>query len=189
MTYSDGKLPAPVSSRAEERVGMGQRLWAIMKRRAERSPATMELATLRSEISPLRFASVEMTGVRGIVLGNLLPGITVCCLPLSSSRAGLPVVMSDRYSSLLKRRVEKSPATMGRATFRSEISLLRFAVVEMTGRYHLFLYGPFVFRTDAEIVPPFIGLYQQRGEKAGPKSFLCRSAQSMEAERGGQKPS
>ena len=34
-----------------------------MKRRAERSPATMELVTLWSEISPLRFASVEMTGV------------------------------------------------------------------------------------------------------------------------------
>ena len=79
----------------------------------------------------------------------------------------------------------------GLATFRSEISPLRSAFVEMTGagRYHLFLHGPFVFRTDGETVSPFIGLYQQRGEKAGPKSFLCRSAQSMEAERGGQKPS
>ena len=60
--------------------------------------------------------------------------MTVCCLPLSSSRAGLPVVMSDRYSSLMKRRAERSPATLGRATFRSEISPLRFAFVEMTGR-------------------------------------------------------
>ena len=34
----------------------------------------------------------------------------------------------------MKRRVERSPATMGRATFRREISLLRFAFVEMTGR-------------------------------------------------------
>ena len=93
MTYSDGKLPAPVSSRAEERTGMvvktlgsndtpsreishrnatrtirggdfstplrfrrndgavssraeeragmGQRLWALMKRRAQRSPANL----------------------------------------------------------------------------------------------------------------------------------------------------
>ena len=80
----------------------------------------------------------------------------------------------------------------GRATFRREISLLRFAFVEMTGRYHryhLFLHSPFGFRTDGETISPFTELYQQRGEKAGPKSFLCRSAQSMEAERGGQKPS
>ena len=81
----------------------------------------------------------------------------------------------------------------GRATFRREISLLRFAFVEMTGSdigvIHAFLHGPFVFRADGETVPSFTGLYQQRGEKAGPKSFLCRSAQSMEAERGGQKPS
>ena len=80
---------------------------------------------------------------------------------------------------------------LGLAAFRREISPLRNAFVEMTGagRYHLFLHGPFGFRTDGETVSPFIGLYQQRGEKAGPKSFLCRSAQSMEAERGGQKPS
>ena len=77
----------------------------------------------------------------------------------------------------------------GLATFRSEISPLRFAFVEMTGSVHAFLHSPFVFRTDGETVPFFTGLYQQRGEKAGPKSFLCRSAQSMEAERGGQKPS
>ena len=38
-----------------------QGLWALMKRRAERSPATMELVTLWSEISPLRSAVVEMT--------------------------------------------------------------------------------------------------------------------------------
>ena len=38
-----------------------QGLWALMKRRAERSPATLGLATFRSEISPLRFAAVEMT--------------------------------------------------------------------------------------------------------------------------------
>ena len=38
------------------------------------------LATFRSEISPLRFASVEMTGVRGIVWGNLSPG-NDCMLP------------------------------------------------------------------------------------------------------------
>ena len=95
----------------------------------------------------------------------------------------------QRLWALMKRRVERPPATMWRATFRREISPLRSASVEMTGagRYHLFLHGPFVFRTDAETVSPFIGLYQQRGEKAGPKSFLCRSAQSMEAEREGQK--
>ena len=71
------------------------------------------LATFRSEISPLRFASVEMTGA-GQRFGQFVSlRMTVCCLPLSSSRAVLPVVMSDRYSSLLKRRVERSPATMG----------------------------------------------------------------------------
>ena len=43
MTYSDGKFPVPVSFRAEERADMGQRLWALLKRRAERSPATMGL--------------------------------------------------------------------------------------------------------------------------------------------------
>ena len=77
----------------------------------------------------------------------------------------------------------------GLATFRSEISPLRYGRNDGAGRYHLFLHSPFVFRADGETVPFFIGLYQQRGEKAGPKSFLCRSAQSMEAERGGQKPS
>ena len=164
-----------------------QGLWALMKCRVERSPATLGRATFQSEISPLRFASVEMTGA-GQRFGQFVSlRMTVCCLPASSSRAGLPVVMSDRYSSLLKRRVERSPATMGLPHFG-----VRFrcsATVEMTGRYYIFLHGPFVFRTDAETVPPFIGLYQQRGEKAGPKSFLCRSAQSMEAEREGQKPS
>ena len=97
----------------------------------------------------------------------------------------------QRLWALMKRRVERSPATMELVTLWSEISLLRFAFVEMTGagRYHLFLHGPFGFRTDGETVPFFIGLYQQRGEKAGPKSFLCRSAQSMEAGREGQKPS
>ena len=75
-------------------------------------------------------------------------------------------------------------------TLWSEISLLRFAFVEMTElSVPALLHSSFVFRTDGETVSPFIGLYQQRGEKAGPKSFLCRSAQSMEAERGGQKPS
>ena len=53
--------------RAEERAGMGQRFWALMKRRAERSPATLGRATFRSEISPLRFAFVEMTGRGGII--------------------------------------------------------------------------------------------------------------------------
>ena len=91
--------------------------------------------------------------------------------------------------ALLKRRVERSPATMGRVRWSCEISPLRSVAVEMTGRYHIFLHGPFGFRTDGETISPFTGLYQQRGEKAGPKSFLCRSAQSMEAERGGQKPS
>ena len=50
---------------------MGQGLWALMKRRAQRSPATMGRAAFRREISPLRFAAVEMTGVQGIVLVNL----------------------------------------------------------------------------------------------------------------------
>ena len=37
------------------------------------------------------------------------------------------------FGGLMKRRVERSPVTMGRAAFRSEISPLRFASVEMTG--------------------------------------------------------
>ena len=140
-----------------------------------------------SNDTPPRQAAVWWSGHRFGQFVSLR--MTVCCPPTSSSRAGLPVVMSDRYSSLMKRRVERSPATMELATFQSEISPLRSAFVEMTGRYHIFLHGPFGFRADAETVPSFTGLYQQRGEKAGPKSFLCRSAQSMEAERGGQKPS
>ena len=92
------------------------------------------LATFRSEISPLRFASVEMTGVWGSVWGNLSLGMTVCCPPTSSSRAGERAGMGQGFWVLMKRRVERSPATMGLATFRSEISPLRFASVEMTGR-------------------------------------------------------
>ena len=96
--------------------------------------------------------------------------------------------------ALVKRRAERSPATMELATFRSEISPLRFdhrndGGWSDIGVIHALFHGPFVFRADGETVPSFTGLYQQRGEKAGPKSFLCRSAQSMEAERGGQKPS
>ena len=165
-----------------------QGLGALMKRRAERSPATKGRATFRREISPLRFAAVEMTGVRGSVWGNLSSG-NDCMLPAD-------IVISSggtcRYGwqglwALMKRRVERSPATMGVPHFG--VRFLRSAAVEMTGRYHIFLHSPFVFRTNGETVPSFTGLYQQRGEKAGPKSFLCRSAQSMEAEREGQKPS
>ena len=54
------------------------------------------IATFRSEISPLRFAAVEMTGVQGIVLVNLLPGMTVCCPQASSSRAGEHVGMGGK---------------------------------------------------------------------------------------------
>ena len=57
-----------------------QKLWALMKRRVERSPATMELATLRSEISPLHFASVEMTG-RGAAFGVICLSANDCMLP------------------------------------------------------------------------------------------------------------
>ena len=152
------------------------------------------LATFRSEISPLRFAAVEMTGC----------GASFCSICLSGHDCMLPadIVISSggtcrygwqRLCALMKRRAERSPATMELATFRREISPLHFG--RNDGRWsdigviHAFLHGPFVFRTDGETVSPFIGLYQQRGEKAGPKSFLCRSAQSMEAERGGQKPS
>ena len=95
----------------------------------------------------------------------------------------------QRFWALMKRRAERFPVTMVLATFRSEISPLRYGRNDGAGRYHIFLHSPFVFRTDGETTSPFTGLYQQRDEKAGPKSFLCRSAQSMEAERGGQKPS
>ena len=59
---NDCMLPVDIviSSGGIRRYGW-QGLWALMKRRAERSPVAMELATFRSEISPLRFAAVEMT--------------------------------------------------------------------------------------------------------------------------------
>ena len=181
---------------------MGQRFWALMKRRAERSPATMGLphfgvrflhsaptvemtgrgasfwsicpsvndcqlpagivissggtrrygvktlgsnetqsreischhglATFQSEISPLRFASVEMTGVWGSVWGNLSPG-NDCMLP-----AGIVISSGGtcRYGwqglwALMKRRVERSPATMGLPHFG--VRFLHSASVEMTG--------------------------------------------------------
>ena len=44
-----------------------------MKRRVERSPATMELVTFRREILLLRFASVEMTEGVGRLFYNLRP--------------------------------------------------------------------------------------------------------------------
>ena len=59
FSVNDSQLPADVVISSG---GMGQRFWVLMKRRAERSPATLGLATFRSEISPLRNAFVEMTG-------------------------------------------------------------------------------------------------------------------------------
>ena len=49
----------------------------------------MLLGLLRSEISPLRSATVEMTGMEGSVL-SFAP--TVFCLPPSSSRVGLRAI-------------------------------------------------------------------------------------------------
>ena len=116
MTYSDGN---PLAMRHLE--GERATKW---RGGAVRQEPQMTL--------PHRKAAVWWSGHRFGQFVSLR--MTVCCLPLSSSRAGLPVVMSDRYSSLMKRRAERSPATLGRATFRSEISPLRFAFVEMTGR-------------------------------------------------------
>ena len=54
-----------------------------------------------SNDTPSRQAAVWRSEQR---LGQFVPlQMTVCCPQASSSRAGLPVVMSDRYSSLLKR--------------------------------------------------------------------------------------
>ena len=67
-----------------------------MKRRVERSPATMGRATFRSEISPLRFAAVEMTEGAWQRSGQFAPG-NDCMLPagivISSGgeRAGMVV--------------------------------------------------------------------------------------------------
>lgn len=63
-------LFARASSRAGVRAGMGQRFWALMKRRAERSPATMMCVPLGDKISTVRshrrkgiaFAGCQMTG-------------------------------------------------------------------------------------------------------------------------------
>ena len=138
MTYFDGKILALRPLEGTCRYGW-QRFWALMKRRAQRSPATMELATLRGEISPLHFASVEMRGVRGSVLVNLPPGMTVRCLPLSSSRAeehaGM-VVKTLGFNETLSREIS---CHHGLATFRREISPLRSASVEMTGGGPAFL--------------------------------------------------
>ena len=134
LSANDCMLPAGIviSSGETRRYGW-QGFWTLLKRRAQRSPATMEFATLRSEISPLRFATVEMTGV-GHRSGQFAPGID-CMLPAAIviSSGGTCRYGGKDLGALMKRRVERSPATMGRATLRSEISPLRFASVEMTG--------------------------------------------------------
>ena len=111
---------------------MGQRFWALMKRRAERSPATMGLPHFG-----VRFLhsapTVEMTGVWGSVWGNLSPG-NDCMLP-----AGIVISSGGtrRYGwqglwTLMKRRAERSPATMGLPHFG--VRFLHSApTVEMTG--------------------------------------------------------
>ncbi len=110
-----------------------QKLWTLLKRRVERSPAAMGRAAFRREISPLRFASVEMTGVRGSVLVNLPPGMTVRCLPLSSSRAEGRAGMVAKILGSIETQSREISCHPGLATFRSEISPLHFAAVEMTG--------------------------------------------------------
>ena len=61
MTYSDGKLPAPVSSRAEERTGMVVKTLDFIETQGREISCHHGLATFRGEISPLRFAALEMT--------------------------------------------------------------------------------------------------------------------------------
>ena len=61
MTYSDGKLPAPVSSRAGECAGMVAKILGSIETQSREISCHHGIATFRSEISPLRFASVEMT--------------------------------------------------------------------------------------------------------------------------------
>ena len=61
MTYSDGKLPATVSSRAGECAGMVAKILGSIETQSREISCHHGIATFRSEISPLRFASVEMT--------------------------------------------------------------------------------------------------------------------------------
>ena len=56
---------SPPSSRAGLHVGMGQMENALMILGVERSPTSMPPVPSEGEISPLRFASVEMTGGGG----------------------------------------------------------------------------------------------------------------------------
>ena len=79
--------PQASSSRAGEPAGMVAKILGSIETQSREISCRHGIATFRREISPLRFASVEMTGVRGIVWGNLLPRMTVCCPPTSSSRA------------------------------------------------------------------------------------------------------
>ena len=61
MIYSDGKFPAPVSSRAEERAGMVAKILGSIETLSREISCHPGACTIESEISPLRFAAVEMT--------------------------------------------------------------------------------------------------------------------------------
>ena len=74
-----------------------------------------------------------MTGVQGIVLVNLLPEMTVCFLPASSSRAGKCAGMVAKILESIETLSREISCHHGLATFWSEISPLRSASVEMTG--------------------------------------------------------
>ncbi len=113
FSVNGSQLPADIIISSGGTRRYGAKIWDSNETQSREISCHHGLATFRSEISPLRFASVEMTGVRCIVFCNLSLGMTVCCPPTSSSRAGGPAGMGQRFWALLKRRAERSPATMG----------------------------------------------------------------------------
>ena len=113
FSVNDSQLPAGIVISSGGTRRYGAKIWGSNETQSREISCHHGLATFRSEISPLHFASVEMTGVWGIVFCNLSLVMTVCCSQASSSRAGEPAGMGQRFWALMKRRAERSPATMG----------------------------------------------------------------------------
>ena len=126
--WGSGLPPAPLSESDAQRThfeGAERRtkcsesfsLWdAALLHNQRRKPHPLS-CPLRREISPLRFASVEMT--RG-ALANIVISSGDACRYGADGKA------------LMKLRVERSPTPMLPVPWWSEISPLRFATVEMT---------------------------------------------------------
>ena len=115
MAYSDGKLPAPVSSRAEERTGM------VVKTLGSNDTPSREIShrnatrTIRGGdfSTPLRCGRNDGgAGHRSVQFSPL--GMAVCCPPTPSSRAEERAGMGQRLWALMKRRAQRSPANLRR---------------------------------------------------------------------------